>query len=293
MKVVSGENIPTAASWYFAEGSAGETVLFAPVSRRWLSFLLTFSLIFPVGGCAKRWDALSTEEKALLHRILTHWERWVPEKKKEGKAPLITFEELYAGLGPREREFLDRVRAIDPRKSFGFSSTRLEGGSPAEGIRFKLLKGQWIRRGTRKEKLDPQYLPKEVYPAYKAMMKAMKKELGKKLLVESGYRSPAYQLYTFLYYLPKHRYSLRETAGWVALPGYSEHGAPERQAVDFINEEGVNGEDNVEEFERLPEYGWLLAHAREFGFELSYPRGGKEVTFEPWHWRYIRSKKGG
>lgn len=202
----------------------------------------------------------------------------------------MTFKELYTGLGPEEREFLDRVRAIDPKKSFGFQGTYL--GGPGERIRFKRINKQWIRRkGPRREKLDPQYLPQEVYRAYKGMMKAMKKNLGKQLLVESGFRSPAYQLYTFLYYLPKHRYSLRETGRWVALPGYSEHGAPRRQAIDFINEEGINGEDNVEEFERLPEYGWLLRHARDFGFELSYPRRGKGITFEPWHWRYIGNAK--
>ena len=252
---------------------------------------LVLSLILSGVGCAKRWDRLSTEEKVLLHRILTSWERWVPERKEKGRAPLMSFEELYSGLGAEERGFLDRIRAIDPKKSFGFKGTYL--GSSQEGVRFKRLKGQWILKGARKEKLDPQYLPEEVYKVYKAMMKAMKKGLGRKLLVESGYRSAAYQLYTFLYYLPKHRYSLRETASWVALPGYSEHGAPERQAIDFINEEGINGEDNVEEFEQLPEYHWLLAHAHEFGFELSYPRGGKGITFEPWHWRYIRSRRAG
>ena len=211
----------------------------------------------------------------------------MPQKKKEGKAPLIRFEELYAGLGAEEAEFLDRVRAIDPRKSFGFRGDYL--GSPREGVRFKRLKGQKIKlggQGGKSRKIDPQYLPEEVYRAYQTMMKAMKKDLGRKLLVESGFRSPAYQLYTFLYYLPKHHYSLAETGRWVALPGYSEHGAPHQQAIDFINEEGINGEEAAEEFERLTEYQWLLARAGEFGFELSYPRGRKGITFEPWHWRY-------
>lgn len=247
--------------------------------------------IFLSGGCAKRWDLLSIEEKVILHRILTQWETEVPRMKKEGSAPLMTFEELYAGLGPPEREFLDRVRALDPRKDLGSRGAAYLGNSQ-EAIRFERLDKQWIRKGARKEKLDPQYLPEKVYQAYQAMMKAMKKELGKRLLVESGYRSAAYQLYTFLYYLPKHHYSLKETSRWVALPGYSEHGAPARQAIDFINEEGINGEDNVEEFERLLEYSWLLARARDFGFELSYPRGGRGVTFEPWHWRCVRSKAG-
>lgn len=243
-------------------------------------------LIFSLLGCecARRWNVLSVGDQILLNRILVHWETWVPEKKAEGKAPLITFKELYSDLGIEEKDFLNRILAIDPKKIFKFQGDHL--GGPPEGIRFKRLKGQKMKKNGRQEKIDPQYLPEEVFKAYKTMMKAMKKDLGKKLLVESGYRSPAYQLYTFLFYLPKHHYSLVETGHWIALPGYSEHGAPHRQAIDFINEEGINGEDVPEEFERLPEYEWLIRRACEFGFELSYPRGKKGITFEPWHWRY-------
>ena len=152
------------------------------------------------------------------------------------------------------------------------------------------MEGQTYLKGGKQETVAPQYLPEETFWAYERMMRAMKQDLGKRLLVESGYRSPAYQLYTFLYYLPKHHYSLKETGHWIALPGYSEHGAPHRQAIDFINEEGINGEDNVEEFARLPEYEWLLKKAKNFGFELSYPRKKGNVTFEPWHWRYVNAE---
>ena len=119
------------------------------------------------------------------------------------------------------------------------------------------------------------------------MMAAMQTALGKRLFVESGYRSPAYQLYLFLFYLPKHGDSITETNKFVALPGYSEHGNPHRQAIDFINEEGINGEDHPEEFEALPEYHWLQQHAGKYGFILSYPRDNTSHTsFEPWHWHY-------
>jgi LAS superfamily LD-carboxypeptidase LdcB len=253
--------------------------------HRWIPVLLTLIFLTPASGCAKRWDLLSEKERATLHRILAHWETWVPERKKNGTAPLLTFEELYQGLGEEECRFLDRIRAINPRKSFEFQGDYL--GSPGEGVRFNRIEGQRYKKQGKREKLDPQYLPEKVYRAYQEMMKRMKKDLGRRLLVESGYRSPAYQLYTFLFYTPKHSYSLVETGHWVALPGYSEHGAPHRQAIDFINEEGINGEDSVEEFEKLPEYEWLLRNAKRFGFELSYPRGKRGVTFEPWHWRHM------
>jgi D-alanyl-D-alanine carboxypeptidase len=105
--------------------------------------------------------------------------------------------------------------------------------------------------------------------------------------VESAYRSSAYQLYLFVYYLSNHDYSIRETAKWVALPGYSEHGDPEHLALDFINANGINGEYNTPEFEALPEYQWLLQNAASFGFSLSYPKTQNTgITYEPWHWRY-------
>ena len=110
-------------------------------------------------------------------------------------------------------------------------------------------------------------------------------DLGKRLLIESGYRSPAYQLYLFVFYLSNHRYSIRETNRFVALPGFSEHGSPDFQAIDFMTPEGINGEDRPEEFEELQEYGWLHARAHEFGFHLSYPRAGPSA-FEPWHWHW-------
>jgi D-alanyl-D-alanine carboxypeptidase len=202
----------------------------------------------------------------------------------------MTFEELYDGLRPAEREFLDRVRAVKPRKSFEFSAAPRGGAE----IRFKRIEGQRMMKAGKQEEIVPQYLPENVYGAYEAMMQAMERDLGTRLLVESGYRSPAYQLYTFLFYCPKHHYSLVETGRWVALPGHSEHGAPHRQAIDFINEQGINGDDEgqtAEDFERLPEYHWLQEHAREFGFELSYPRKKKGTTFEPWHWRYVKRRE--
>lgn len=135
-----------------------------------------------------------------------------------------------------------------------------------------------------------QVLPEDVAEAYERMMQAMERDLGTRLEVESGYRAPAYQLYLFMFYLPTHEHSICETNRHVALPGYSEHGNPKRQAIDFITADGVNGEEHPEEFEARPEYAWLQAHAAEFGFYLSYPRDNPHNTaFEPWHWHYENS----
>jgi len=62
--------------------------------------------------------------------------------------------------------------------------------------------------------------------------------------------------------------------------------------IDFINEKGINGEVNPEDFEVLPEYAWLTANAAQFHFYLSYPKNHPTgIAFEPWHWHFEPSGK--
>jgi len=255
--------------------------------QKFLIAILLAAFLMPAAVHADDpWDILNDQERIAVDSILAHWETWMPALKADGTAPLLTWEKLYDGLDASQRAFLDRLRTVDPKASFDFQGDQL--GGDREGVRMKRLDDQKILKNGSPEPLPPQYLPWEVYEAFQSMMQAMEKDLGVRLLVDSGYRSHAYQLYTFLFYTPKHHYSLVETGHWVALPGFSEHGAPHRQAIDFINQNGVNGEDRVEDFEELPEYDWLLRNASAHGFELSYPRGVPGITFEPWHWHYTR-----
>ncbi|MCB9799346.1 MAG: D-alanyl-D-alanine carboxypeptidase family protein [Candidatus Omnitrophica bacterium] len=253
-----------------------------------LGLLMAILLLQPIslwGGTD--WNVLSDSEKQVLERILDHWQTWVPERKSSGTAVMMTFEELYDGLGEEESGFLDRLRAIDPKRQFNFQGDFL--GSDTEEVRFKRVENQWIERNGERTLLYPQYVPEPVYLAFEKMMRAMEKKIGKRLFIESGFRSSAYQLYTYVYYINNHAYSLVETGHWVALPGYSEHGQPSVQALDLINEQGINGDDDgqsVEDFESLPEYAWLMEHGSEYGFVLSYPRDKPGITFEPWHWSY-------
>ncbi len=242
-------------------------------------FISVLFIFFP--GCGKK-DILSSRERKTVEKILKHWETWVPARKLEGTAPLMTFEELYQGLDAESKSFLNKL------KNF-----KTGGRLDVSGVSFQKLTGQGYFKNARPVILEPQYLPPWTYESYRLMMVEMRRDLGKILLVESGYRSPAYQLYTFVFYLPKHHYSIAETRRWVALPGHSEHGNPDLQAIDFINEEGINGDNEgqtAETFEKLPEFDWLTKRGKEFGFVLSYPRGGKDTTYEPWHWRFARPK---
>ncbi|MFA6041679.1 MAG: M15 family metallopeptidase [Methylophilus sp.] len=67
-----------------------------------------------------------------------------------------------------------------------------------------------------------------------------------------------------------------------APPGFSEHHTG--RAVDI----STSGSRMLEvEFDQTPAYAWLIEHAAEFGFSLSYPIGNAcGYQYEPWHWCY-------
>ena len=263
--------------------------------RFWiLPFVLSLWLCQPAQALSL--ERLNDQEIASVKATLEALDPLITDRKRQGSAPVLTFEELYRPLSRSQADFVQAIRNLDP-VALGGSNRKLTAPSPSE--RFVRLESQVVRREGTPILLDAQYLPSGVYESYCAMMKGMEEDLGKRLLVESGYRSPAYQLYLFIFYLSNHNYSIRETNRFVALPGFSEHGSPASQAIDFITPEGINGEDRPEEFEELQEYGWLRARAHEFGFHLSYPRQTKRgltplkgsdpigsSAFEPWHWHW-------
>lgn len=95
----------------------------------------------------------------------------------------------------------------------------------------------------------------------------------------SGYRSHAYQLGIFRRKLER-GLTLAQILEVNAAPGYSEHHSG--CALDI----GTPGEPPAEEsFEHTSAFDWLMRHAGEFGFALSYPRGNPHgIVYEPWHW---------
>ena len=248
---------------------------------------LAAGVVCSVSAEALNLQRLDPAEETLRVAILATLDPVIAPKKQNGTAVLLTWKELYAPLTPEQRLFLDACRAL---RADALGATSHYFGETAAADLEPVGTQSILKDGAGKP-LDPQYLPRPALESYQRMMTAMQADLGKRLLVESGYRSPAYQLYLFLFYMSNHDLSIIDTNRHVALPGHSEHGAPSHQAIDFINEAGINGEDHPEEFEALPEYAWLQAHANAYGFVLSYPRGNAMNTaFEPWHWHYEAEK---
>ncbi|MBI4340827.1 MAG: D-alanyl-D-alanine carboxypeptidase family protein [Candidatus Omnitrophica bacterium] len=250
----------------------------------WLLAACLAGGLLPFAASAFNLQRLEPEEAEVRASILEALEPVIAPKKQDGSAVLLTWEELYTPLTAPQRELLDDFRAL---RAETLGATSHYFGELPSNPDLASVGQQTISKEAAAKPLDPQYLPRQVLKAYERMMAAMQAEIGRRLFVESGYRSPAYQLYLFLYYMANHDLSVTETNRHVALPGHSEHGAPQRQAIDFINEDGVNGEERPEEFEALPEYAWLQQRAGAYGFALSYPRGNTlNTAFEPWHWHY-------
>ncbi|MDO7844424.1 M15 family metallopeptidase [Sphingomonas immobilis] len=77
-----------------------------------------------------------------------------------------------------------------------------------------------------------------------------------------------------------------ERARSVGPPGFSEHATG--YAIDFGLRPSPNCADVSPCIARTVAGQWLIAHARDYGFELSFPAGNAQgVTWEPWHWRWV------
>ena len=107
---------------------------------------------------------------------------------------------------------------------------------------------------------------------------------GVELRVRSTFRSFSEQAVTFQYWvdLLGERQAERESAR----PGHSEH---QLGTVADVVSRSI-GWELVTPFGETREGKWLQAHAQQYGFAISYPEGGEDVTgyiYEPWHIRYI------
>lgn len=244
-----------------------------------------------LGGCAGgpiNIDRLSEKHISMRRQVLDRLNPFIQQRKDQGDLATLTFEDLCRPLNSGQRQFVQAMLKIDREK---LPASASYCNPPVQLSDLVVLGEQVIRpEGGDPWTIKPQFLPRPVYEVFTKMAEQMKQDIGHTIYVESGYRSPAYQFYLFLFYMDNHDYSVLETGRFVAWPGCSEHGCPPRQAVDIITETGINGENNPSELEATEEYEWMMKNAGRFGFELSYPKDSKTAAYEPWHWRYTKGE---
>ena len=116
--------------------------------------------------------------------------------------------------------------------------------------------------------------------AFLKMQSDAKKE-NLNLEIVSAYRSSKYQIEVF-----KRKFTAEIPSDedfearlkYSAPSGFSEHHTG--LAIDINTTE--------EDFDETPEYWWLVGHAKNYGFEMSFPENNFQgLGYEPWHWRYI------
>ena len=112
-------------------------------------------------------------------------------------------------------------------------------------------------------------------------MKAAAASCGIELEAVSAFRSVKYQAGIIRRKL-KAGQNIEKILKVSAAPGYSEHHTG--RAVD-VTAPGFTVLE--EEFENSAAFSWLMNHAQEFRFRLSFPRGNRhQIAYEPWHWYY-------
>ena len=107
---------------------------------------------------------------------------------------------------------------------------------------------------------------------------------GNGIGVESAYRSYASQEDVFASWVKRYGYDRAIEVS--ARPGHSEHQLG--LAIDFRSEPG--GSPFTGTWGSTPAGKWMKAHAWEYGWVMSYPKGTMAVTcydYEPWHFRYV------
>ena len=113
------------------------------------------------------------------------------------------------------------------------------------------------------------------------------REDGVWIIPVSGFRTIAYQ--DKLWQSQIQRQGSPEAAAKIsAPPGYSEHHTG--YALDLTDGNLKSRDDITYKFAETDAFKWLNLHAKEFGFELSFPKDNPQgVSYEPWHWRFIGS----
>ena len=135
-------------------------------------------------------------------------------------------------------------------------------------------------------------LEKETYKQYKKLEKALKDE-GVIIKLDSIYRSVKEQQELWDRWSADPEKGIEYAKKYAAVPGYSEHHTG--LAVDIVIEkDGKLIEENEDMIAEEEIFAKIHKKLADYGFILRYLKGRDDMTgytYEPWHLRYVGSKK--
>ncbi len=208
--------------------------------------------------------------------------------KEQGRlTPALTLGELEGALNPRQREVVERILTLDP-KDYGVTIPYL--GVEAVPNDLVRVTGQRVWRNGEAHIISEKLMPRPIYMAFERMNRAFEAaHSGRKLLVSSGYRSPASQIVTFISWCNSaYEGDIARTVRHASPPAYSQHTSASKTAIDVVNVDGQPAADDLDGFRDTAEYAWLQVHAAEYGFFESWKEGNEfGMRPEPWHWQYL------
>ncbi|MBN2443912.1 MAG: M15 family metallopeptidase [Spirochaetales bacterium] len=207
--------------------------------------------------------------ETVLHPDFTITDKMLNEYIKEFPHPDIT-EKILAN----PKEFLESIKAVIalPPEFLFLVDKQHSLGEAYEPEDLENLQHYSIK--TTKKSLT---LRSVILDDLTTMIDAAKKE-NIDLVIASAYRSYTYQAQVYGYWVKQlgEEQADRESAK----PGHSQHQLG--TTLDFYPID--------DSFAQTDESEWLLMHASDYGFSLSYPEGYEDVTgykYEPWHYRYV------
>jgi LAS superfamily LD-carboxypeptidase LdcB len=201
--------------------------------------------------------------------------------------PIVTLERLMPFLTTRQQAIVDQVINLKPQ-DYGVKTPYAGDLEPVPADLVKVSGQQYTEQGERKT-LATKYVPRHIFEAYLRMDEAfMVAHPRRKLLIQSCYRSPAYQVAVFIDWLiSAYHGDIAEAIRHASPPNYSQHTIASKAAIDFKSVDGPPSSHHPEDFKDTVEYAWLRQRGGEFSFYESWPEGNEfGMRAEPWHWQY-------
>ena len=249
---------------------------------------MLISIVFIISGAAglvfhyaTQFDSevLSPFQIIIKNQVVVKWEQAV-KAQPESKWALTSLDYLMDALSWWERAFVWALFKQDPAH-YGFKGAKVVVRSVPELIE---LSDQQYDFAGEAVTISSQYIARPMLEDLQALQAHMKQDLGRTVLVLSGWRSDGYQAYLFLLSLKSLNNSLQQTLREVSFPGYSEHANSQQPAVDWLTESGQGGTDLLQ----TEEFFWLQQWGNQYNFHLSYPAETPDHAFEPGHWHWKR-----